>query len=48
MVTTRNQDSKQNHQEGDSAAVLAELRRELETMRKMDEEDRERHAGVLN
>jgi len=29
-------------------ATLAEMRRELEIMRKMHEEDRERHTGTLN
>jgi len=41
MVTTRsNHDGQPANQEGNSSAVLVEMRRELEVMRKLREEDR--------
>jgi len=41
MVTTRNNhDNQQANQEGNSSVVLAKMRRELEMMRKLREEDR--------
>ena len=54
MVTTRNnQDGQQANQEGNSSAILAEMRRVLELMRKLREDDRLqreeerlRHAGA--
>jgi len=48
MVTTRNQGSQQNHFGEDPTVILAEMKRELETMRKLREEDRMRHAGTLD
>jgi len=41
MVTTRNgHDNQQNNQEENFLAILVEVRRELDMMRKLREEDR--------
>jgi len=42
MVTTRNQGSQQNHFGEDPTAILAEMKQELEMMRRLREEDRMR------
>jgi len=47
MVMTKNQGSQQNHQGENPATILAEMRRELEMIRKLREEDRMHHAGAL-
>jgi len=48
MVMTRNQGSQQNHFGEDPMAILAEMKQELEMMRKLCKEDRMRHAGTLD
>jgi len=47
MVTTRNHGRQQNHQEGHSATALAEMKRELDMMRKQHEKDLARQARAL-
>lgn len=48
MVTTRNQGSQQNHFVEDPTAILAEMKQELEAIKKLREEDRICHAGALD
>jgi len=40
MVKTRNQGSQQNHFREDPTAMLAEMKQQLETIKKLCEEDR--------
>jgi len=45
MVITRNQESQQPHSKGNPVAMLAEVMRELEAIRRLGEKERRRQIG---
>jgi len=48
MVTIRNQQSQQNHQGENPVAILAEMRRELEMLRKMRDPESQVRSAICN